>query len=90
MLVFVSKMLKNIFGTQNERVIRKFDTLIAEINDLENEFSVLSDQEIKSEAVRVRSEIARECSEKEEDAQKVREAIAVSISDQERNKHKKT
>ncbi|MBU1084598.1 MAG: preprotein translocase subunit SecA, partial [Candidatus Omnitrophica bacterium] len=81
--------IRNIFGTQNEREIRKIQPVIDQINSMEEELSVLSDERIKEEAAAIRKAIMDSRAEKEKDVDKVRADIAVSASDAERDKHKK-
>ena len=43
----LSKLTSRLFGSSNERQIKKYKTTIDQINNLESEFSDLSDQELK-------------------------------------------
>ncbi|MFH1846607.1 MAG: preprotein translocase subunit SecA [Candidatus Omnitrophota bacterium] len=89
MFLTLIKIIRNIFGTQNEREIKKLDPIIRKINDLEPEIKVLSDDEIKERAARVKEELMRARSAVKDEEDKVRELILTSSSDQEKNKHKK-
>jgi len=86
---FIAKLLKKIFGTQNERELAKFEPLLRKINDLEPEFSALSDDQIKKRVAEIKEEIRSACRENTPEEEKTREQIATSTSDTERNKHKK-
>ena len=43
----LSKLTSRIFGSSNERQIKKYKPIIDQINNLENEFSDLSDEQLK-------------------------------------------
>ncbi len=43
----LSKLTSRLFGSSNERQIKKFKPIIDQINNLENEFSNLSDEQLK-------------------------------------------
>lgn len=44
----VSNILKKIFGSRNERVIKSLRKIVEQINQLENEFSQLTDEQLKA------------------------------------------
>ena len=43
----LSKFTSKFFGSSNERQIKKYKPIIDQINNLENEFSDLSDEQLK-------------------------------------------
>ena len=43
----LSKLTSRLFGSSNERQIKKYKPIIDQINNLENEFSDLSDEQLK-------------------------------------------
>ena len=43
----LSKLTSRLFGSSNERQIRKYKPIIDQINNLENEFSDFSDEQLK-------------------------------------------
>ena len=43
----LSKLTSRLFGSSNERQIKKYKPIIDQINKLENEFSSLSDEQLK-------------------------------------------
>ena len=83
------KFLMSLFGTQNERAMEKLMPLVDEINALENEFAALSDEEIKARMAAVRKDIVAAKELAAGEISEIREKIATSSSEQERNKHKK-
>ena len=50
-------VLKNFFGTPNDRVVRKLRTTVDEINALEPEYEALSDKDLKAKTDFFKSEI---------------------------------
>jgi len=56
--VFFDKILTKIFGTSNERVIKKLWPVVATINDLEAGVKALSDEELRAKTVEFRARIA--------------------------------
>ncbi|MGB2601838.1 MAG: preprotein translocase subunit SecA [Candidatus Omnitrophota bacterium] len=82
-------LLRKIFGTQNERELKKLEPLVKEIIELEEEISVLSDDQIRQKAEGIREELKRAREEIAPEVERVREAVAMSTSDIERSKHKK-
>jgi len=89
MLGFIYKSIANIFGTQNERELKKMDPLVQETNSLEEEFSSLSDDGIKEKVSAISEEIKLKKKEQNEEIAKIRQLIVTSSSDTDRNKHKK-
>jgi preprotein translocase subunit SecA len=55
--VFFDKFLTKIFGTSNERVIKKLWPVVATINDLEAGIKQLSDEELRAKTVEFRTRI---------------------------------
>ena len=56
--MFFDKVLTKIFGTSNERAIKKLWPAVATINDLEPEIKALSDGELRARTVEFRARIA--------------------------------
>ncbi len=85
----MASFIKKIFGTQNERELRKLEPVVKKINELEGEFSALTDDQIRERVGRLRESIQRAREEIGPVVEKIREAVATSTSEQERGKHKK-
>jgi len=81
--------IRNIFGTQNERVITKMQPVVEEINDMEKEIALLSDDEIKEEAGNISRAIRDAKKQLEPEIEQARATVSVSASDTEKDKHKK-
>jgi len=56
--VFFDKALTKVFGTSNERAIKKLWPVVATINDLEAGVKALSDEELRAKTVEFRARIA--------------------------------
>jgi len=56
--VFFDKFLTKIFGTSNERVIKKLWPVVATINDLEAGIKVLTDEELRAKTVEFKARVA--------------------------------
>jgi len=82
-------LIKKIFGTQNERELKKYEPLVEEINILEDEYLSLSDNDFKERAEKLRQDIQSKCQEQKPEVQKIKDFISKSTSEIERNKHKK-
>jgi preprotein translocase subunit SecA len=82
-------LIQKIFGTQNERELKKLHPLVDKINALDAEFAALSDDEIKARIGRIRQEVVSASESAREEMDSLRERIVTSTSDQEKNKHKK-
>lgn len=54
----VSYLLKKIFGTSNDRVLKSLKPLVARVNELEARFQAMSDQELQSQTALFRERIA--------------------------------
>jgi preprotein translocase subunit SecA len=54
----IDKVLTKIFGTSNERIIKKLWPVVATINDLEPEVKQLSDDQLRAKTVEFRARIA--------------------------------
>ena len=89
MFGFLTKLVRKIFGTQNERELAKLAPLVQKINDLEAEFSSISDEQLKEKAAKIRKEIALAREQNKPEEERIRELVASSTSDQERGRHKK-
>ncbi|MFC1548372.1 preprotein translocase subunit SecA [Candidatus Omnitrophota bacterium] len=81
--------LRKIFGTQNERELKKIEPLVPEINSLEAEVSALSDEEIRQRADKIKEDLKLAQEEIAPAVEKIRESVATSTSDTEKNKNKK-
>src|ERR1039458_3080130 len=56
--VFFDKILTKIFGTANERTIKRLTPSVAEISDLEPGIKHLTDEQLRAKTVEFRSRIA--------------------------------
>ena len=56
--MFVDKLLAKIFGTENERVIKRLKPIMLEISAMEPDIKKLSDEELKAKTVEFRARIA--------------------------------
>ncbi|MDD5634877.1 MAG: DEAD/DEAH box helicase, partial [Candidatus Omnitrophica bacterium] len=86
----IVKMIRQIFGTQNEREIKRIEPFIKEINGLEKELEKLSDDEIKKKAREIRDCLHGEWEKLRPEVKAIKELISGASSDPERSKHKKT
>ena len=50
-------MLKKLFGSRNDRLIRKMSKRVKSINDLEDQFKALSDEQLKAKTIDFRSRL---------------------------------
>jgi len=82
-------LFKKIFGTQNERALKKLENKVLEINALEEKFGGFSDAEITAEYERIKKEVLVQYAKTAEERERVRERIATASSEVERNKFKK-
>jgi preprotein translocase subunit SecA len=62
--VFFDKVLTKIFGTANERIIKRLMPLVAIINSLEPDMKQLSDEELRAKTVEFRERIAERVAER--------------------------
>jgi preprotein translocase subunit SecA len=62
--VFFDKVLTKIFGTANERILKRLWPLVAKINDLEPATKQLSDEELRAKTVEFRARIAERVQER--------------------------
>ena len=62
--MFFDKILTKIFGTANERIIKRLMPLVASINDLEPEIQKLTDEELRAKTVEFRARIAAHLAER--------------------------
>ena len=62
--MFFDKILTKIFGTANERIIKRLMPLVATINDLEPGIKQLSDEELRAKTVEFRERIAERVAER--------------------------
>jgi preprotein translocase subunit SecA len=49
--VVFDKVLTKVFGTANERLMKKLWPVVAEINDLEEGIKLLSDEQLRAKTV---------------------------------------
>ena len=56
--VFFDKVLTKIFGTANERVIKRLIPVVATINALEDGIKQLSDEQLRAKTVEFKARIA--------------------------------
>ncbi|MFH1836664.1 MAG: preprotein translocase subunit SecA [Candidatus Omnitrophota bacterium] len=81
--------IRRIFGTQNERELRKTQPIIDRINGMEEELSSYSDDDIKKEAENMKKAILSAKEGSRDEIESIRASIAISASDTEKDKHKK-
>jgi preprotein translocase subunit SecA len=62
--VFFDKVLTSVFGTANERIIKRLTPVVATINDLEPATKQLSDEELRAKTVEFRERIAERVAER--------------------------
>src|SRR5512141_230909 len=55
--VLINKLIGKVFGTQNEREIKKLTPRVARINVLEPEISALSDEQLRAKTEEFRKRI---------------------------------
>ena len=56
--MFFDKILTKIFGTANERLMKKLWPVVAQINSLEEGLKVLSDEQLRAKTVEFRARMA--------------------------------
>ena len=56
--MFFDKILTKIFGTANERLLKRLRPIVIEISAMEPEIKKLSDEELKAKTVEFRARIA--------------------------------
>jgi preprotein translocase subunit SecA len=61
--VFFDKVLTKVFGTANERILKKMWPVVATINDLEAEIKQLSDEELRAKTEEFRARLAERVAE---------------------------
>jgi preprotein translocase subunit SecA len=72
----IDKVLTKVFGTSNERIIKKLWPVVATINDFEAAVKQLSDEELRAKTVEFRARIAKRIEGiTDEDPEKAAEAI---------------
>ncbi|OOZ37299.1 preprotein translocase subunit SecA [Solemya velesiana gill symbiont] len=54
----VSKILRKVFGSRNQRLIKRMSKVVAQINGLESQLQDLSDDELKSKTAYFREQLA--------------------------------
>ena len=58
--MFFDKILTKIFGTANERLIKKLWPVVAQINSLEEGIKLLSDEQLRAKTVEFRARVAEQ------------------------------
>ncbi|MBQ1926642.1 MAG: hypothetical protein II180_11065, partial [Proteobacteria bacterium] len=51
-------IFKRIFGTSHERMMRKLHPIVVKINDLEDQISALTDEELKAQTPKFKEMLA--------------------------------
>ncbi|MFH1394904.1 MAG: preprotein translocase subunit SecA [Candidatus Omnitrophota bacterium] len=82
-------LIKKLFGTQNERELKKLDFLIQKTNELENRFSLLSDDEIRNKYKELKQNTISEYAKIKPEVEDIKQRINTAASETERNKQKK-
>jgi len=82
-------LLRNIFGTHDERQLKKLQPLIDKINSMEDGLAALSDGELKEKAGQYSEILSRNRKDAGDEILKVRENISSATSEQDRTKYKK-
>ncbi len=54
----IGSLLKKVFGTKNDREIKRIEKIVAEINKLELDYEKLSDEDLKGKTVEFRNRIS--------------------------------
>ena len=88
MLNFFAKMIRKMFGTQNERQLEKLLPVVAEVNTFEEKISVMTSESIKLRVIEVKKEIKVDMESISSEVENIREQITSATSETERNKHK--
>ncbi|MBU1894917.1 MAG: preprotein translocase subunit SecA, partial [Candidatus Omnitrophica bacterium] len=83
------EFIKKIFGTQNERELKKLNFLIQKTNELEEGVSSLTDDEIKNKYRELKTQTISECAKIKPEIDDIKQQIITAASETERNKHKK-
>lgn len=82
-------LLKKVFGTQNERQLRKLMPALEKVNALEEKYSALSDAELKKEAASFSEQLKRRKASIAEEEKNIRQVMDTVSSEQAKRKHKK-
>ena len=56
--VMIANLIKKVFGTKNDREVRKLQKLVNKINELEAGLGELNDADLKAETGRLRQQLA--------------------------------
>ncbi|HMB94690.1 MAG TPA: hypothetical protein VKK61_01490, partial [Tepidisphaeraceae bacterium] len=54
----VGKVLTKVFGSRNERMLKRFNSIVSQINEFEPKIQKLSDEELRARTQQLRQEIA--------------------------------
>ncbi|WP_017444420.1 preprotein translocase subunit SecA [Gayadomonas joobiniege] len=54
----ITKLLTSIFGSRNDRMIKKMNKVVAEINALEKDYAALSDEALKAKTAEFKKQLA--------------------------------
>jgi len=85
----IGGLLRKIFGTADERGLKKLWPIVDKINAMDEQLSLLSDDDLKKRAELLKENIPAKRVEMEPEINKAREAVRSATSDQERDKCKK-
>ena len=85
----IGALLRKIFGTPDERKLKKMWPAVDKMNAMDPEISSLSDEILKERARVLKENMRIENQKADAEARDIREAIQSSTSTQERDKHKK-
>ena len=55
----VAKLLRKMFGSRNERLVKRMRKLVAQINALETEYEALNDEELKAKTAQFRERLEK-------------------------------
>src|ERR1041385_4646656 len=88
MTVLLNKVAAKVFGTANERLLKRLWPIVSEINALEAEMKSLSDDDLRARTVKFREQVERGIAEAElsggpprEQKQALREVIDRCLDD---------
>ena len=74
----IGQTLAKVFGTSNERVIKKIQPLVGEINSLEPQMKQLTDEQLRAKTVEFRAQIKERLKEVEEEIAQITEDLKKS------------
>ena len=56
----VAKLLRKVFGSRNDRQVKKYRKIVNRINNLEADFEALSDEQLGAKTIEFRERLSRE------------------------------